>query len=186
MWCSLQLACFTPCGGGCLRAPPSFALGVYGHGKEIENHVFFDCGAALRLCSSPDIERGCPMPRTSLLVLRPVALACLALWSAQVGAQQAEPVVQPEVVVTAVHDQSPIQLVIDPKQPRQPVPASDAADYLKSIPGFSALRSGGSNSDPVFRGQFGSRLPLLTNGAHVLGPAGAHGFAQFVHFARNL
>lgn len=61
MWCSLQLACFTPCGGGCLRAPPSFALGVYGHGKEIENHVFFDCGAALRLCSSPDIERGCPM-----------------------------------------------------------------------------------------------------------------------------
>lgn len=113
-----------------------------------------------------------PCTRTSLLVLRPVALACLALWGAQVGAQQGEPVVQPEVVVTAVHDQSPIQLVIDPKQPRQPIPASDAADYLKSIPGFSALRSGGSNSDPVFRGQFGSRLPLLTNGAHVLGACG--------------
>jgi iron complex outermembrane receptor protein len=75
----------------------------------------------------------------------------------------------PDVVVTAVHDHSPVHVVADPKQPRQPVPASDAADYLKTIPGFSAIRSGGSNSDPVFRGQFGSRLPLLTNGAQMLG-----------------
>uniref|UniRef100_UPI00258FC798 TonB-dependent receptor plug domain-containing protein n=1 Tax=Diaphorobacter sp. TaxID=1934310 RepID=UPI00258FC798 len=74
-----------------------------------------------------------------------------------------------DVVVTAVHDHSPVQVVADPKQPRQPVPASDAADYLKTIPGFSAIRSGGSNSDPVFRGQFGSRLPLLTNGTQLLG-----------------
>jgi iron complex outermembrane receptor protein len=63
----------------------------------------------------------------------------------------------------------PVQVVADPKQPRQPIPASDAADYLKTIPGFSAVRSGGSNSDPVFRGQFGSRLPLLTNGTNLLG-----------------
>ncbi len=74
-----------------------------------------------------------------------------------------------EVVVTAVHDHSPVQVVADPKQPRQPIPASDAADYLKTIPGFSAVRSGGSNSDPVFRGQFGSRLPLLTNGTNLIG-----------------
>lgn len=100
---------------------------------------------------------------------RAVALACLTLWGAQAFAQQAEPAVQPEVVVTAVHDHSPVQVVADPKQPRQPIPASDAADYLKSIPGFSALRSGGSNGDPVFRGQFGSRLPLLTNGTVLMG-----------------
>ena len=75
----------------------------------------------------------------------------------------------PEVVVTAVHDHSPVYVVADPKQPRQPAPASDAADYLKTIPGFSAIRSGGSNSDPVFRGQFGSRLPLLTNGTQIAG-----------------
>ncbi len=74
-----------------------------------------------------------------------------------------------DVVVTAVHDHSPVQVVADPKQPRQPIPASDAADYLKTIPGFSAIRSGGSNSDPVLRGQFGSRLPLLTNGTLLLG-----------------
>lgn len=74
-----------------------------------------------------------------------------------------------EVVVTAVHDASPVTVVADPKQPRQPAPASDAADYLKSIPGFSAIRSGGSNGDPVFRGQFGSRLPILTNGSTLLG-----------------
>jgi len=67
------------------------------------------------------------------------------------------------VVVTA---QAPIDSLVyttDPKLPRQPVPASDGADYLKTIPGFSALRNGGTNGDPVLRGMFGSRLNLLTN-----------------------
>ena len=113
--------------------------------------------------------------------LRPLALACAAV-AAPVWAQNAGPaapatsasaastsVALPDVVVTAVHEHSPLLVVADPKQPRQPVPASDAADYLKSIPGFTAIRSGGSNSDPVFRGQFGSRLPVLTNGATLLG-----------------
>lgn len=97
--------------------------------------------------------------------LSPLALACAAVAAAPALAADA----LPEVVVTAVHDQSPVQVLADPKQPRQPLPASDAADYLKTIPGFSAIRSGGSNSDPVFRGQFGSRLPLLTNGTQLLG-----------------
>src|SRR5690606_27944735 len=51
--------------------------------------------------------------------------------------------------------------VTDPRLPRQPVPASDGADYLKTVPGFATLRSGGTNGDPVLRGQFGSRLNLL-------------------------
>lgn len=67
------------------------------------------------------------------------------------------------VVVTGVMPQSPLTFVTDPKLPRQPVPASDGADYLKTIPGFSAIRNGGTNGDPVLRGMFGSRLNILTN-----------------------
>lgn len=100
----------------------------------------------------------------------PLALACAALFTPLVYAQDSAPTTTlDEVVVTAIHDQSAVQVVTDPKIPRQPVPASDAADYLKTIPGFSAVRSGGTNGDPVFRGQFGSRLPLLTNGTQMLG-----------------
>ena len=100
----------------------------------------------------------------------PLALACAALFTPLVYAQDSAPTkTLDEVVVTAIHDQSAVQVVTDPKIPRQPIPASDAADYLQTIPGFSAVRSGGTNGDPVFRGQFGSRLPLLTNGMQMLG-----------------
>lgn len=75
----------------------------------------------------------------------------------------------PPTVITAIQQSSPLTVVADPKDPRQPVPASDAADYLKTIPGFSAIRSGGSNSDPVLRGLFGSRLLLLTDGGQMIG-----------------
>ena len=66
------------------------------------------------------------------------------------------------VVVTAA-PVSPLTYETDPTLPRQPVPASDGADYLKTIPGFTTLRNGGTNGDPVLRGMFGSRLNLLTN-----------------------
>ncbi|MBB6066291.1 iron complex outermembrane receptor protein [Pseudoxanthomonas broegbernensis] len=67
------------------------------------------------------------------------------------------------VVVMGVAPVAANTFVLDPKLPRQPAPASDGADYLKTIPGFSALRSGGTNGDPVLRGMFGSRIALLTN-----------------------
>jgi iron complex outermembrane receptor protein len=67
------------------------------------------------------------------------------------------------VVVTGVAPKLPLTFITDPKLPRQPVPASDGADYLKTIPGFSAVRNGGTNGDPVLRGMFGSRLNILTN-----------------------
>lgn len=73
------------------------------------------------------------------------------------------------MVITGAAQQSPLTVVTDPKIPRQPVPASDAGDYLQTIPGFSAVRGGGSNSDPVFRGMFGSRLNMLINGGVMLG-----------------
>jgi iron complex outermembrane receptor protein len=74
------------------------------------------------------------------------------------------------MVVTAPAS-SPLEVVTSPKRPRQPVPASDGSDYLKTIPGFSQIRAGGTNGDPVLRGMFGSRLRILTTMAKCWGPA---------------
>lgn len=68
-----------------------------------------------------------------------------------------------EAIIVTAAPVSPLTYETDPKLPRQPVPASDGADYLKTIPGFTAVRNGGTNGDPVLRGMFGSRLNLLTN-----------------------
>ncbi|WP_084494909.1 TonB-dependent copper receptor [Alkanindiges illinoisensis] len=75
------------------------------------------------------------------------------------------------IVVTASNPQNTQAYLIqaDPKQPIQPVPATDGADYLKHIAGFNAIRNGGTNGDAVFRGMFGSRLKILTNGSEMLG-----------------
>ncbi|MGZ2499141.1 iron complex outermembrane recepter protein [Ralstonia sp. 151470066-2] len=101
-----------------------------------------------------------------------VALAVAALSSMSV-AHAAEPT-PPEIdlattMVIAPPPSSPLTIVTDPKSPRQPLPASDGADYLKTIPGFTSIRSGGTNGDPVLRGMFGSRLNILTNGTSMLG-----------------
>ncbi|MDR1195651.1 MAG: TonB-dependent copper receptor [Endomicrobium sp.] len=74
-----------------------------------------------------------------------------------------------QITVTAVPLESALEIGLDPKKPKQPVPAADAADYLKSVPGFSAIRSGGANGDSVFRGMSGSRINILTDGGNVLG-----------------
>src|SRR5690554_7134256 len=61
----------------------------------------------------------------------------------------------------------------DPKAPRQPIPASDGADLLKNIPGFSVIRKGGTDGDPVFRGMAASRLSILLDGEAILGGCGS-------------
>ncbi len=66
------------------------------------------------------------------------------------------------IVVVGVAPAMATTFITDPKLPRQPVPASDGADYLKTIPSFATLRSG-TNGDPVLRGMFGSRINLMTN-----------------------
>lgn len=73
------------------------------------------------------------------------------------------------VMIVTAPVSSPLEVVTSPKTPRQPVPATDGSDYLKTIPGFSQIRNGGTNGDPVFRGMFGSRLRLLTNNGEMLG-----------------
>jgi iron complex outermembrane receptor protein len=78
----------------------------------------------------------------------------------------------PDVVVTAPPATAPLTVETDPRQPHQPVPAHDGADYLKAIPGFSVIRKGGTDGDPVFRGMAGSRLNILLDGEQILGGCG--------------
>ena len=77
-----------------------------------------------------------------------------------------------EVVVTASRMASPLIVETDPHKPRQPLPAHDGADYLKTIPGFSSIRKGGTDGDPLFRGMAASRLNILMDGEQVLGGCG--------------
>ena len=107
------------------------------------------------------------LPRTLALFCGSL-LSPLALAVAPDHSHHDTPELSP-TVITAVAPSSPLTVVTNPKDPRQPVPASDGADYLKTIPGFSAIRSGGTNGDPVLRGMFGSRLNILTNGGVMLG-----------------
>ena len=87
-------------------------------------------------------------------------------------AQAAEPSMLEEVVVTAPAMEQPLVIKTDPRKPRQPVPAHDGAEYLKTIPGFSVTRKGGTDGDPVFRGMAGSRLNILLDGEQILGGCG--------------
>lgn len=86
------------------------------------------------------------------------------LTAAETGQEQPE-----EMVITGVRMDSPLELTTDPKNPRQPLPANDGADYLKTIPGFFVIRKGGTDGDPVLRGMAGSRISMLMDGEVILG-----------------
>lgn len=106
--------------------------------------------------------------------LQPLAAAiCVACYSPVVFAETPTPVqsLAPIVVTsTAGNDANGLIVRADPKQPIQPVPATDGADYLQSIVGFSSVNSGaGTNGDVTFRGMFGSRIKILTDGTENLG-----------------
>ena len=95
--------------------------------------------------------------------VHPIAMAVLAaLGTTPVYAQQITSL--DPVVVTAPAMTSPLEVVVDPKAPQQPVPANDGASFLKNIPGFSLIRKGGTDGDPVFRGSAASRLNILLDG----------------------
>jgi len=78
--------------------------------------------------------------RARVLVSLPASLA-LATGAAAATALD-------EIVVTASRMHAPLTVVTDPKAPRQPLPAHDGADYLKTIPGFSVIRKGGTDGRP--------------------------------------
>ena len=109
-----------------------------------------------------------PAPRSAALLIGALASpTAFAAEDARPGRR--DDVELAPTVVTAVAPESPLTITTDPKAPRQPLPATDGADYLKTIPGFSAIRNGGSNGDPVLRGMFGSRLNILANGGQIVG-----------------
>lgn len=65
--------------------------------------------------------------------------------------------------------QAPSEWVVDAKKPRQPLPAHDAGDFLKSLAGFSSTRKGGASSDPLFRGMGAGHLAIVTDDQMLLG-----------------
>lgn len=105
--------------------------------------------------------------------LQPLTAAiCVACYSTAAFAQDQKHASQlAPIVVTAQLNNDANGLIIhaDPKQPIQPVPATDGADYLQSIAGFNSIKSGGTNGDVTFRGMFGSRIKILTDGTENLG-----------------
>lgn len=107
-------------------------------------------------------------------LLQPLSAAiCITCYSStSMAAQQEQNTAQlAPIVITAQLNNDANGLIIhaDPKQPIQPVPATDGADYLQSIPGFSSIKSGGTNGDVTFRGMFGSRIKILSDGTENLG-----------------
>ena len=75
-------------------------------------------------------------------------------------------------VITSVQEQTPLMLDFDTRVAVQPMPAQDGADFLKHVPGFSVIRKGGTDGDPVLRGLAGSRLSVLIEGQGLLGGCG--------------
>ena len=118
-------------------------------------------------------------PATSLssaisLVLGMAAFPALAAEpGAPKAAESSEASKLREVVVTAPRMLEPLTVEMDAKVPRQPLPSHDGADYLKSVTGFTVIRKGGTDGDPVFRGMAGSRVNIQTDGEHVLGGCGS-------------
>ena len=107
-------------------------------------------------------------------LLQPLAAAiCVVCYSAAVSAESTSTQHQTlaPIVATAQQGNAASGLIVhaDPKQPIQPIPATDGADYLQSIVGFNGIKNGGTNSDVTFRGMFGSRIKILTDGSESLG-----------------
>jgi len=76
------------------------------------------------------------------------------------------------VVVTSQREEIPLKLEFDASAAIQPIPAQDGADFLKHIPGFSIIRKGGIDGDPVLRGVGGSRISISVDGETILGGCG--------------
>lgn len=76
------------------------------------------------------------------------------------------------IVITTSHQQDIHQSHVMTKEAIQPLPASDGAGVLQSMPNISLIRKGGSSSDPLFRGLGGSRLAIQADNQFILGGCG--------------
>ncbi len=114
-------------------------------------------------------------PRTRCFAISIISFALShAAFAEEKASEKNETATEPKtetstVIVTGVKEHQPLMIETDTKAPRQPLPAHDGADYLKTIPGFSVTRKGGADGDASFRGMAGSRLGILIDGENVLG-----------------
>ena len=103
------------------------------------------------------------------LLAAAISLACFSsvVFAAEVDSAH----ILAPIVVSAQQGNDAHGLIVhaDPKQPTQPIPAVDGAAYLQSIVGFNQIKNGGANGDVTFRGMFGSRIKILTDGTENLG-----------------
>ena len=77
------------------------------------------------------------------------------------------------IVITGSRMSEPLTVHTDTKKPRQPLPAHDGADYLKTIAGFAVTRKSSTDSAPSFRNMAGSRLGIRVDGVNILGGCNA-------------
>lgn len=77
------------------------------------------------------------------------------------------------LVVTAAKMDTPYSVIKNPRLPEISAPAQDGGAALKSIPGFSLSRKGGTSGEPAFRGLGGSRLGITMDGGYI--PGGCSG-----------
>lgn len=110
-------------------------------------------------------------PALSGYCLTACALAVLLAGQPVQAAAAKAPATKPleHIVITGESPAKPLTVVADPKAARQPLPAHDGADYLKTIAGFNVTRKGGTDGDALFRGMAGSRLGILVDGENILG-----------------
>ncbi len=103
-----------------------------------------------------------------LMKLTPIAMVASMMMT---NAFSTEAVLN-DVVVTSAPMTTPTTIELDPKVPRQPLPAHDGADFLKSVPGFSVMRKAGTDGEPNFRGMGGSRVNILADDQNIFGGCG--------------
>lgn len=106
--------------------------------------------------------------KKTYITLTPIALVATMMMSQA----YANHTVLDDVVVTASPMTAPVTVEMDPKVPRQPLPAHDGADFFKSVPGFSVMRKAGADGELSFRGMGDSRVNILVDDQNIFGGCG--------------
>jgi iron complex outermembrane receptor protein len=110
--------------------------------------------------------------KNNYLSPKPIALAVSMMVAGACAHANPNQTIFDDVVVTAAPMTTPTTIELDPKVPRQPLPAHDGADFLKSVPGFSIMRKAGTDGEPNFRGMGGSRVNILADDQNIFGGCG--------------
>jgi iron complex outermembrane recepter protein len=110
--------------------------------------------------------------KKNYLSLKPIALAVAMMSAGTCAYANQNQTILEDVVVTAAQMTTPTTIELDPKVPRQPLPAHDGADFLKTVPGFSVMRKAGADGEPNFRGMGGSRVNILADDQNIFGGCG--------------